>query len=62
VFTSDHSWALQERTMDNVLNKFIYAITCVDFTQYFPQFEYMFGEEFQEHLDPSTLSSKSFIF
>jgi hypothetical protein len=35
---------------------------CVDFPQYFPQFEYMFGEEFQEQLDPSILSSTSFIF
>jgi hypothetical protein len=45
-----------------VLNQFIYAITCVDFPQYFTQFEYMFGEEFQEQLDPSILSSTSFIF
>jgi hypothetical protein len=41
---SYHSWALQEQTMENVLNQLIFAITCVDFPQYFPQFEYMFGE------------------
>jgi hypothetical protein len=62
VFPSDHSWALQEHTTENVLNQFISAITCVDFPQYFPQFEYMFGEEFQEQLDPSILSSTYFIF
>jgi hypothetical protein len=45
-----------------VLNQFIAAITCVDFPQYFPQFEYMFGEEFQEQLDPSIFSSTYFIF
>jgi hypothetical protein len=45
-----------------VLNQFISAITCVDFPQSFPQFAYMFGEEFQEQLDPSILSSTSFIF
>jgi hypothetical protein len=44
VFPSDHAWALQEHTTKNVLNQFIYAITCVDFPQSFPQFEYMFGE------------------
>jgi hypothetical protein len=44
---SDHSWALQEKRMENVLNQFIFAIRCVDFSQLFPQFEYMFGEEFQ---------------
>ena len=48
--------------MENVLNRSIYAITCVDFPQSFPQFEYMFGEEFQEKLDPSILSSTYFIF
>jgi hypothetical protein len=48
VFPSDHAWALQEHTTKNVLNQFISAITCVDFPQTFPQFEYMFGEEFQE--------------
>jgi hypothetical protein len=59
---SDHPWALQEHTTENVLNQFIFVITCVDFAQSFPQFEYMFGEEFQEQLDPSILSSTSFIF
>jgi hypothetical protein len=59
---SDHAWALQEHTTENVLNQFISAITCVDFPQPFPQFEYMFGEEFQEKLDPSILSSTYFIF
>ena len=59
---SDHPWALQEHTIENVLNQFIYAITCVDFPQSFPQFEYMFGEEFQEQLDPSILSSTYFIY
>ena len=44
LFPSDHSWSLQGKTTKNVLNQFIYAITCVDFPQYFPQFEYMFGE------------------
>jgi hypothetical protein len=34
----------------------------VDFPKSFPQFEYMFGEEFQEQLDPSILSSTYFIF
>jgi hypothetical protein len=34
----------------------------VDFPQYFPQLAYMFGEEFQEQLDLSILSSTSFIF
>jgi hypothetical protein len=43
---SDHSLTLQEKTTENVLNQFISAITCVDFPQSFPQFEYMFGEEF----------------
>jgi hypothetical protein len=59
---SDHSWALRDQTTKNVLNQFIYVITCAYFPQYFPQFEYMFWEEFQEHLDPSTLSSTYFIF
>jgi hypothetical protein len=59
---SDHVWALPENTTKNVLNQFISAITCVVFPQSFPQIEYMFGEEFQEQLDPSILSSKSFIF
>jgi hypothetical protein len=45
-----------------VLNQFISTITCVDFLQSFPQFEYMFGEEFQEQLDPSIFSSTYFIF
>ena len=62
VLPSDHSWALREKTTKKVLNQFISAITCVDFPQYFPQFEYMFGEEFHEQLDPSTLSSTYFIF
>jgi hypothetical protein len=48
IFPSDHAWALQEHTTENVLNQFISAITCVDFPQYIPQFEYIFGEEFQE--------------
>jgi hypothetical protein len=61
VFPSDHAWALQEHTKENVLNQFISVITCVDFSQSFPQFEYMFGEEFQEQLDPSILSSTYFI-
>jgi hypothetical protein len=43
---SDHYCALQEQTTENVLNQFISAITCVDFPQSFPQFEYMFGEKF----------------
>jgi hypothetical protein len=59
---NDHSWALQEKRMENVLNQFIYAIRCVNFPKSFPQFEYMFGEEFQQYLDPSTLSSTSFSF
>jgi hypothetical protein len=59
---SDHARALQEHTLENVLNQFISTITCVDFPQSFPQFAYMFGEEFQEQLDPSVLSSTSFIF
>jgi hypothetical protein len=62
LFPSDHAWELQEHTTKNVLNQFISAITCVDFPQSFPQFEYMFGEEFQEKLDPFILSSTSFIF
>jgi hypothetical protein len=62
VFPSDHAWELQENTTENVLNHFIYVITCVDFPQSFPQFEYMFGEEFQEQLDPSIFCSTSFIF
>jgi hypothetical protein len=62
VLPSDHARALQEHPPKNVLNQFIYAITCLDFTQSFPQFEYMFGEEFQEQLDPSILSSTYFIF
>jgi hypothetical protein len=62
VLPSDHASALQEHTPENVLSQFIYAITCVDFPQSFPQFAYMFGEEFQEKLDPSILSSTSFIF
>jgi hypothetical protein len=62
VLPSDHARALQEHTPENVLNQFIFAITCVDFPQSFPQFEYMFGEEFQEKLDPSNLYSTSFIF
>jgi hypothetical protein len=62
VFPSDHSRALQVHTTENLLNQFISAITCVDFPQSFPQFEYMFGEEFQERLDPSIFSSTSFIF
>jgi hypothetical protein len=57
MFPSDHSWALQEHTTENVLNQFIYVITCIDFPQSLPQFEYMFGEEFQERLDPSIFSS-----
>jgi hypothetical protein len=59
---SDHTRALQVHTTKNVLNQFISAITCVDFPQSFPQFAYMFGEEFQEQLDPSILSSTYFIF
>jgi hypothetical protein len=59
---SDHAWALQEHTTKNVLNQFISAITCVDFPQSFPQFEYIFGEEFQEQLDPSIFSLKYFIY
>jgi hypothetical protein len=59
---SDHSWALQENMIENVLNRFIYLITCVDFPQSFHQFDYMFGEEFQENLDPSTLSLTYLIF
>jgi hypothetical protein len=62
ILPSDHAWELQEHTTENVLNQFISAITCVDFPQSFPQFEYMFGEEFQEQLDPSILSLTSFIF
>jgi hypothetical protein len=62
VFPSDHARALQEHTTKNVLNQFISAITCVNFPESFPQFEYMFGEEFQEQLDPSILSLTSFIF
>jgi hypothetical protein len=62
IFPSDHSWALQDHTMENVLNQFIYAITCVDFPESFPQFEYMFGEEFQEQFNPSIFSSTYFIF
>jgi hypothetical protein len=61
-FPSDHAWALQEHTTKDVLNHFISTITCVDFPQSFPRFEYMFGEEFQEQLDSSILSSKYFIF
>jgi hypothetical protein len=44
VLPSDHARALQVHTIENVLNQFISAITCVDFPQSFPQFEYMFGE------------------
>jgi hypothetical protein len=36
VLPSDHAWALQEHTTKNVLNQFIFAITCVDFPQSFP--------------------------
>jgi hypothetical protein len=28
VFPSDHAWALQEHTIENVLNQFISSITC----------------------------------
>jgi hypothetical protein len=62
VLPSDHAWALQENIMENVLKQFISTITCVYFLQSFPQFEYMFGKEFPEQLDPSILSSKYFIF
>jgi hypothetical protein len=62
VLSSDHAWALQEHTIENVLNQFISAITCVYFPPSFPQFEYMFGEEFQEQLDPSIFSSTYFIY
>jgi hypothetical protein len=47
VLPSDHTREIQENTTENVLNQFISVITSVDFPQSFPQFEYMFGEEFQ---------------
>jgi hypothetical protein len=62
ILPSDHAWVLQEHTMKNVLNQFISAITCVNFPQNFPQLEYMFGEEFQEQLDPSIFYLTYFIF
>jgi hypothetical protein len=43
ILPSDHARALQEHTTENVLNQFNSSITCVDFPQSFPQFEYMFG-------------------
>ena len=49
-FPSDYSWALQEKTTENVLNHFFSSTTCIDFPQYFSQLDQIFGDEFQENM------------
>ena len=49
-FPSDYSWALQEQTSENVLNQFFSSTTCIEFPQYFSQFNQSFGDEFQENM------------
>ena len=31
LFPSQYSWALQEKTIENVLNQFVSSTTCIDF-------------------------------
>jgi len=58
----DQSRALQEKTEDNILSQFISSTSCVNFPRSFPKYDYIFGEDFQEHCDHSILSPTSLIF
>ena len=46
-FPSDFSWALQEQTIENVLNQFISSTTSIYFPQLFAKFDQIFVDEFQ---------------
>ena len=61
-FPSDYSWALQEQTTENVLNRFVSSTTCIDFPQYFAQFDQIFGDEFQENMAHSTFVETPCVF
>ena len=59
---SDYSWALQEQTIDNVLNQFVSSTTCIDFPQSFAQLDQIFGDEFQENMALSTFLNTPCVF
>ena len=61
-FPSDYSWALQEQTIENVLNQFVSSTTCIYFPRYFSQFSHFFGDEFQENMAFSTFIETSCFF
>ena len=45
-----------------MLNQFFSSTTCIDFPQYFSQFNQIFGDEFQENLDLSTFVDTPCVF
>ena len=46
-FPSGYSWALQEKTTENVLNQFVSSTTCIDFPHSFSQLDQIFRDKFQ---------------
>ena len=45
-----------------MLNQFVSSTTCIDFPQYFAQFDQIFGDEFQENLALSTFVDTPCVF
>ena len=59
---SDFSLALQDQTIENVLNQFVSSTTCTYFPQYFAQLDQIFGDEFQENIALSMFTQTHFFF
>ena len=45
-----------------MLNQFVSSTTCIDFPQYFAQFDQIFGDEFQENMALSTFVETPCVF
>ena len=61
-FPNDYSWALQEQTIENVLNHFVSSTTCIYFPQSFSQLDQIFGDEFQENMALSIFVETPCVF
>ena len=59
---SDFSWALQEQTIENVLNLFVSSTTCTDFPQSFTQINHIFRDKFQENMALSMFIETPCVF
>ena len=48
--------------IENVLNGFVSSTPCIDFPQYFSQFDHIFGDDFQDNMDLSKFMETPCVF